>query len=51
VAELGTMTVSTTTEIERIFALQRANQWKMKATSAEDRKAMLRKLKAAVDAR
>jgi aldehyde dehydrogenase (NAD+) len=44
------MTVSTTAEIERVFALQRAHQWKMKATTAEERKAMLRKLKAAVEA-
>jgi aldehyde dehydrogenase (NAD+) len=44
------MTVSTTAEIEHVFALQRAHQWNMKATTAEERKAMLRKLKAAVDA-
>ena len=44
------MTVPTTAEIERIFALQRTHQWKMKATTAEERKAMLRKLKAAVEA-
>jgi aldehyde dehydrogenase (NAD+) len=42
--------VSTTAETERVFALQRAHQWNMKATTAEERKAMLRKLKAAVDA-
>ena len=37
-------------EIERIFALQRANQWDIKASSAEQRKAKLQKLKAAVEA-
>ena len=37
-------------EIERVFALQRAHQWEMKATSAEQRKARLRKLKSAVEA-
>jgi aldehyde dehydrogenase (NAD+) len=36
-------------EIERIFALQQAHQWQMKATSAEQRKEKLRKLKAAVE--
>jgi len=37
-------------EINRIFALQRANQWEIKASSAEQRKAKLQKLKAAVEA-
>ena len=37
-------------EIERIFALQRANQWDIKASSAELRNAKLQKLKAAVEA-
>ena len=37
-------------EINRIFALQRANQWDIKATSANQRKAKLQKLKAAVEA-
>jgi len=37
-------------EIDRIFALQQAHQWEMKATTAEERKARLRKLKAAVEA-
>jgi aldehyde dehydrogenase (NAD+) len=37
-------------EIGRVFALQRAHQWKMKATSAEQRKDRLRKLKSAVEA-
>lgn len=36
-------------EIQRVFALQRAQQWKMKATTAEERKARLRRLKAAVE--
>jgi aldehyde dehydrogenase (NAD+) len=37
-------------EINRIFALQRANQWEIKASSAEQRKAKLQKLKVAVEA-
>ncbi|OYX60222.1 MAG: aldehyde dehydrogenase [Novosphingobium sp. 32-60-15] len=37
-------------DIARIFALQQANQWKVKATSADQRKAKLAKLKAAVEA-
>jgi len=37
-------------EIKRIFALQQKHQWKMKATTAEERKDRLRKLKAAVEA-
>jgi aldehyde dehydrogenase (NAD+) len=37
-------------EIDRIFALQRAHQWEMKATTAEQRKEKLRKLKSAVEA-
>ena len=40
----------TQAEIERIFALQRDRQWKMKATTAAERKARLEKLKAAVAA-
>ena len=39
-----------TSEIERVFALQQANQWQMKATTAEQRRDKLRKLKAAVEA-
>lgn len=39
-----------TTELERIFARQRANQWEVKATTAAQRKEKLRKLKAAVEA-
>lgn len=37
-------------EIERIFALQRDHQWEVKATTTEQRKAKLQKLKAAVEA-
>lgn len=37
-------------EMERVFALQRDHQWEMKAATAEQRKARLRKLKAAVEA-
>lgn len=37
-------------DIARIFALQQANQWNVKATSADQRKAKLAKLKAAVEA-
>jgi aldehyde dehydrogenase (NAD+) len=37
-------------EIRRVFALQQAHQWKMKATTAEERKEKLKKLKAAVEA-
>ena len=37
-------------EIERVFALQRAHQWEMKATTVEQRKDRLRKLKSAVEA-
>src|SRR6188768_1108362 len=38
------------TEIERIFALQQAHQWDVKASTAEQRKAKLARLKAAVEA-
>jgi len=37
-------------EIARIFALQQAHQWDVKATTADQRKAKLAKLKAAVEA-
>src|SRR5262245_43873366 len=37
-------------EMQRIFALQQAHQWEVKATTAEQRKEKLRKLKAAVEA-
>src|SRR5690606_1763699 len=37
-------------EIDRIFTLQQAHQWDMKASSAEQRKALLARLKSAVEA-
>ncbi len=37
-------------DIERVFALQQAHQWEMKAATAEQRKERLRKLKSAVEA-
>lgn len=37
-------------EMQRIFALQRGHQWEMKATTADQRKARLRKLKSTVEA-
>ncbi len=37
-------------EMQRIFALQRAHQWEAKASTAEQRKDKLRRLKAAVEA-
>lgn len=37
-------------ELSRIFALQQAKQWDVKASTAEERKAKLAKLKAAVEA-
>jgi len=37
-------------DIERVFALQQAHQWHVKASSAEDRKAKLRALRASVEA-
>jgi len=42
--------VSIPAEIARVFALQSAHQWTMKATTAEQRKEKLRRLKAAVEA-
>jgi aldehyde dehydrogenase (NAD+) len=36
-------------DIERVFALQQAHQWEVKASTAEQRKEKLRKLKAAVE--
>jgi aldehyde dehydrogenase (NAD+) len=38
------------TPISRVFALQQAHQWEMKATTAEERKEKLRKLQSAVEA-
>src|SRR5687768_10821743 len=43
--------MSSTAEITRVFELQRAHQWDVKASSAEERKAKLARLKAAVEAR
>ncbi len=37
-------------EIARVFALQRAHQWEVKASGAEQRREKLRRLKAAVEA-
>src|ERR1700744_1711119 len=37
-------------EVSRVFALQQAHQWDVKASTAEQRKAKLAKLKAAVEA-
>jgi aldehyde dehydrogenase (NAD+) len=37
-------------DIHRVFALQRAHQWEMKASTAEQRKQKLKKLKSAVEA-
>ena len=37
-------------DLQRVFALQKAHQWDVKASTAEQRKASLRKLKAAVEA-
>ena len=45
-----TSSSQTTSEIARVFALQQEHQWNVKATSAEQRKAKLAKLKAAVEA-
>src|SRR5690606_21359048 len=37
-------------EIQRVFDLQRANQWNVEASTAQERKAKLARLKAAVEA-
>jgi aldehyde dehydrogenase (NAD+) len=42
--------IVTTADIERIFALQQAHQWEVKASSAAQRKEKLKKLQAAVQA-
>jgi aldehyde dehydrogenase (NAD+) len=47
-AEQGARGVSA--EMERVFALQRAQQWEAKATTAEQRKEKLRKFKSVVEA-
>jgi aldehyde dehydrogenase (NAD+) len=44
-------TAQTAAELERVFALQRAHQWDVKASSAAERKARLARLKAAVEGR
>lgn len=44
------MEKDTVSTIEQVFALQRAHQWDMKATTAEQRREKLRKLKSAVAA-
>ncbi len=41
-------TPDTSTEIARVFELQRTHQWDMKASTIDDRKALLAKLKIAV---
>jgi aldehyde dehydrogenase (NAD+) len=41
---------SSITEMSRVFALQQAHQWDVKASTAEQRKAKLAKLKSAVEA-
>src|SRR5512146_2694486 len=43
-------TADMTQEIARVFALQQAHQWDVKASKAEERKAKLARLKAAVEA-
>ena len=43
------MTQGVTAEIERVFALQQANQWAVKASTAAERKDKLKKLKSAVE--
>jgi aldehyde dehydrogenase (NAD+) len=40
---------SVITDIQRVFALQQANQWKVKASTATERKEKLKKLKAAIE--
>jgi aldehyde dehydrogenase (NAD+) len=49
-ATRGGESVSTANDIGRIFALQQAHQWEMKASSAAQRRALLGRLKAAVEA-
>jgi aldehyde dehydrogenase (NAD+) len=44
------MVNSSITEMSRVFALQQAHQWDVKASTAEQRKAKLAKLKSAVEA-
>lgn len=42
--------MSSVAQIERVFSLQQSHQWEAKASTAEQRKEKLRKLKAAVEA-
>lgn len=42
-------TTATPAELQRVFALQQARQWEAKASSAEQRREQLRRLKAAVE--
>src|SRR5690606_9024523 len=46
----STATPEVIRELERIFALQQAHQWDVKASTAEQRKAKLARLKASVEA-
>ena len=46
----GTQAQGAVADIGRVFALQRAHQWEVKASSAEQRREKLRRLKAAVEA-
>jgi aldehyde dehydrogenase (NAD+) len=45
-----TNSAQSTSEVSRVFALQHAHQWNVKASNAETRKAKLAKLKSAVEA-
>jgi aldehyde dehydrogenase (NAD+) len=42
--------IKVSTSVERVFTLQQAHQWEVKASTAEQRKEKLRKLKSAVEA-
>ncbi len=50
-ASTASATPDIASELERVFALQRANQWNVKASTAAERRAKLQKLKDAVEAR
>src|SRR5688572_1562677 len=41
---------SASADIQRVFTLQQAHQWEAKATTAEQRREKLRRLKAAIEA-
>jgi aldehyde dehydrogenase (NAD+) len=49
-ASTGQSTADSLKEISRVFDLQREHQWEVKASTAEQRKAKLARLKAAVEA-